>query len=142
VDVGGGPFTDPSTGNVWSADTGFTGGATYATAGTITNTANPSQAPLYRTVRYGNSTYQFTVPNSTYTVTLKFAEVYWSSTGQRVFNVVINGTTVLSSFDIVAAAGGPLIAVDKSFTVGPTSMITIQFTSLVDNAMLNAIQIQ
>ena len=142
VDAGGGPFTDPATGNVWSADRGFTGGATYATSARITDTANPSQSPLYQTVRYGNFTHQFTVPNGTYTVTLKFAEVYWSSTGSRVFNVAINGTTVLSSFDIVAAAGGPLIAIDKSFTVGPTSTITIQFTTLVDNALVNAIQIQ
>jgi len=55
---------------------------------------------------------------------------------------MINGATVLTSFDIVAAAGGPLIAIDKSFTVGPTSTITIQFTSVVDNALVNAIQIQ
>jgi hypothetical protein len=142
VDAGGGAFTDPATGNVWSADTGFAGGNTFSTTSTVTDTANPSQAPLYQTERYGNFTYTFTVPNGTYTVTLKFAELYWTSTGQRIFNVVINGATVLSNFDIVAAAGGPLIAVDKVFTVGPTSTITIQFTTVVDNAGVNAIQIQ
>ena len=142
VNAGGGAFTDPATGNVWSADTGFTGGATYATGATITNTANPSQAPLYQTLRYGNFTYQFTVPNGTHTVVLKFAETYWTSAGQRVFSVAINGTNVLSSFDIVAAAGGTGIAIDKTFTVGQTSTITIQFTTVVDNAQVNAIQIQ
>jgi hypothetical protein len=142
VNVGDGAFTDTATGNVWSADTGFTGGAQYATTATITDAANPSQAPLYQTARYGNFTYQFTVPTGSYTVILKFAETYWSSAGSRKFNVAINGTTVLTSFDIVAAAGGPLIAIDKSFTVGPTSTITIQFTTVVDNALVNAIQIQ
>ena len=142
VHSGGAAFTDPATGNVWSADTGFTGGNTFSTTKTITDTANPSQAPLYQTERYGNSTYTFNVPNGTYTVTLKFAEFYWTSTGQRVFNVAINGTTVLSNFDIVAAAGGPLTAVDKSFTVGPTSTITIQLTTVVDNGKIDAIQIQ
>jgi hypothetical protein len=42
----------------------------------------------------------------------------------------------------VAAAGGPMVAIDRSFTVGPTSSITIQFTTVVDNAKVDAIQIQ
>ena len=83
----------------------------------------------------------YDIPSGTYTVTLKFAEIYWTTTGKRVFNVAINGQTVLSNFDIVAAAGGAFIAIDKSFTVGPTSTITIQFTTVVDNAKVDAIEI-
>jgi hypothetical protein len=142
VNAGGGAFTDSTTGSQWSADTNVSGGNTFSTTSTVTDKANPSQAPLYQTERYGNFTYTFSVPNGTYTVTLKFAELYWTTTGKRVFNVAIIGTTVLSSFDIVAAAGGPLIAVDRSFTVGPTNNITIQFTTVVDNAKIDAIQIQ
>jgi ABC-2 type transport system ATP-binding protein len=39
-------------------------------------------------------------------VTLYFAETYWTAAGQRTFNVPINGTSVLSNFDIFATAGG------------------------------------
>ena len=142
LNSGGGTFTDSATGNLWSADTGFSGGNAFSTTNTISDTANPSQAALYQTERYGNFSYTFAVLNGTYTVTLKFAELVWTSTGERVFNVAINGQTVLSNFDIVAAAGGPFIAIDRSFTVGPTTSITIQFTRVVDNAKVDAIQIQ
>jgi Malectin domain len=141
VSCGGGTFTDPATGIVWSADAGFTGGSTFTTFNRVTDTASPSQAPLYQSHRFGNFQYQFTVPSGTYTVNLKFAEIYWTSTGQRIFNVAINGQPVLSNFDIVAAAGGASIAVDRAFTVGPASTITIQFSALVDNASINAIEI-
>jgi hypothetical protein len=142
VDSGGNSFTDPANGNVWSADNGYTGGDIYSTASSVTDTANPSQAPLYQTERFGNFSYTFNVPSGSYTVTLKFAELYWTATGQRIFNVAINGTTVMSNFDIVAAAGGPLIAIDKSFTISATNTITIQFTTVKDNAKIDAIQIQ
>jgi len=93
-------------------------------------------------VGYGNFQYQFSVPNGMYTVNLKFAEIFWTNTGQRVFDVLINGQTVLSRFDIVAAAGAAFTAVDKSFTVGPATQITIQFVTDVDNASVNAIEIR
>jgi malectin (di-glucose binding ER protein) len=85
--------------------------------------------------------YQFTVPSGTYAVTLKYAEIYFTSTGQRTFNVVINGTTVQTNFDIVAAAGGPFTAKDLTFSVTATSTITIQFVPVVQNPKINAIQI-
>jgi hypothetical protein len=139
VDSGGAAFTD-STGQAWSADTGFTGGYPYSTAATIRNT---TASALYQTVRYGSSfQYLFTVPNGSYTVTLKFAEPYFLSSGSRVFNVAINGASVLSNFDIVTHAGGSFTAYDQSFPVTVTGgQILIQFTSVVDNALVNAIKI-
>jgi hypothetical protein len=84
------------------------------------------------------------LPNGTVQVTLKFAETYWTSVGQRVFDVAINGKTVLSKFDIVAAAGAPNTAVDETFTV-PVVDGTITVTSPnveVDNALFNAVEVQ
>jgi hypothetical protein len=49
---------------------------------------------------------------------------------------------VLSNFDI-AQAVGPNAALDKTFNVSVTGgTITIQFTSVIDNAKISAIQIQ
>jgi malectin (di-glucose binding ER protein)/phosphoesterase family protein/putative Ig domain-containing protein len=147
VNSGGSAYTDPS-GNLWSADTGFTGGLTFTNTATVTGTSTPV---LYNTERYGYSSataspasfqYAFTVPNGGYSITLKFAETYLTGAGQRIFNVAINGQTVLSNFDIFAAAGGMNIAVDKQFAVNVTNgQILIDFAPVLQNPKVNAIQL-
>ena len=124
VHAGGSAYTD-SLGQTWNADTDFSGGDVYGTASPINNTPDPA---LYQTERWSAFSYQFAVPNGSYNVVLKFAEIYWNSVGQRVFNVSINGTQVLTNFDIVAAAGAPLTAIDQTFPVTVTNgTVTIQF---------------
>lgn len=124
VHAGGAAYTD-SLGQFWTADTGFAGGDIYSTTRTINNTPDPA---LYQTERYGAFSYQFTVPNGNYNVLLKFAEIYFTSAGQRIFSVSINGNPVLTNFDIVAAAGAPLTAIDQTFPVAVTNeTIAIQF---------------
>src|SRR5439155_5156530 len=90
VHAGGGQYTD-SLGQVWSADNSFTGGSTASTTSSIQNTSDPA---LYQTERYGQFSYNSTVPNGDYTVLLKFAEMYFTTSGQRVFNGPITGTPV------------------------------------------------
>lgn len=135
-------YTDPS-GNVWAADKYFSGGSTYSTTHAISNTTTQ---PLYQFERYNGFTYTFTgLPaGAAYTVTLKFAELYWTAAGERVFNVILNGVTVLSSFDIFKDAGGQYIADDKAFstTVNASGQIVIQFQNgSADNAKVDAIQL-
>ncbi len=64
--------------------------------------------------------FTYTIPNltpgSAYKVRLHFAELAFGFPGQRIFNVAINGTTVLTNFDIFVAAGGKLKAVIEEFT--------------------------
>jgi uncharacterized protein YkwD len=141
IHAGGSAVTD-AVGNVWSADSSYSGGNPWSTSQNIANTASPA---LYQSCRYGDGfSYQFNVANGSFNVLLKFAEVSRTAAGQRIFSVVINGTTVLTNFDIFAAAGGPLIAIDRSFPVTVTNgQITIQFvTGPADLPMINAIQIQ
>ena len=139
VNGGGGAYTDPS-GNFWLADFGYSGGSTYATSSFIANSATPV---LYQSERWqqGGFSYQFAVPGSTYTVRLKFAEIWFTSPGQRSFNVSINGQRVLTNFDIAAAAGA-FTAIDKSFTVSASGgQILIQFAPVLQNPKVNAIEI-
>jgi hypothetical protein len=90
----------------------------------------------------------YTIPGftagGTYAVTLYFAETYLTSSGGRVFNVSINNTTVLSSFDIYAAAGGQNIGITRAFTTTADSsgQIVIQFASVTENPKINGISIQ
>src|SRR5260370_26729426 len=76
-------------------------------------------------------------------VRLQFAETYWKAAGKRTFNVSINGNQVLTKFDIFATAGGAAIAVVKQFnaTASTTGTISIQFTTVVNNAQVNGIEV-
>jgi malectin (di-glucose binding ER protein) len=96
---------------------------------------------LYQSERYGipSFAYRFTVPNGTHRVTLKFAEIFFTQAGQRVFNVAINGQSVLTNFDIVAQAGAAFTAVDRQVNVNVTDgQIRIDFSGVVSNAKVSA----
>ncbi len=143
VDISaGGPAAAP-----FAADEDFTGGATAAVTNAISTTGvtNPAPQSVYQHNRYGNFTY--TIPGLTagasYTVRLDFAEDYWTAAGSRTFNVLINGTQVLTNFDIFATAGGEFKAVAESFTATASSAgaVTIQFVTVKDNAQVNGIEV-
>lgn len=94
---------------------------------------SPAPAAIYQGERYGAS-FTYTLPNLTpgkaYTVRLHFAETFYTVTGGREFNVLINGRQVLTNFDIVAAAGAGFRANIQTFAVTATNQgtISIQFT--------------
>ena len=139
----GGPAAAP-----FVADEDFTGGATSNTTHAITarpGLTNPAPQSVYQHNRYGNFTYTVTglTHGAGYTVRLHFAEEYWTTAGSRTFNVLINGTQVLTSFDIFATAGGEYIGVIEPFTAtaSSTGTITIQFVAVKDNAQVNGIEI-
>src|SRR5262249_23918269 len=91
VEAGGSASYRDVAGNVWSADTGFSGGSTVD-RGSIA-IANTNDDRIYQTERYGMSGYAFDVANGRYTVRLHFAETYTGITacGQRVFDVKVEG---------------------------------------------------
>jgi hypothetical protein len=125
----------------FAADEDFTGGgaSTPTTHSISTTAAGANAAPMavYQTQRDGTFTYTIPgmVANSQHTVLLHFAEIYFTATGKREFNVAINGTNVLTNFDVYAAAGGEYIAVVKTFTATANSsgQIVVAFTSGADN---------
>jgi len=69
---------------------------------------------LYQTCRYNVEGYRLAVPNGIYRVTLKFCEPHFNSRAKRVFDVKLQGKTVLSEFDIFAKVG-KFAAHDESF---------------------------
>ena len=140
VRSGGGAYTD-SAGHVWAADNSYNGGASWSTSAGIANTGSPA---LYQTCRYGDFSYNFPVANGSYSVTLKFAEISRTGPGQRVFNVALNGATVLSNFDIFARSGAANTAIDMTFPVTVSGgQITVQFIQgPADLPMVNSIDIE
>ena len=131
----------------FSDDTDYSGGSTTTIPGSVDTSAVSNLAPqgVYQTERYGNFTY--TIPNLTanaaYIVRLHFAEIYWNAPGKRIYNVSMNGNQVQSNFDIVAAAGGPNKAIVEQFSVTAdgSGTISIQFSTVVDNAKVSGIEV-
>jgi len=132
----GGPAVSNSGGGDASfvADEYFSGGGTDTSANTITiaGVANAAPAAVYQSERAGVFTY--TIPGLTagsqYAVLLHFAEFYWTAAGRRVFNVAINGTTVLSNFDIYATVGANKALVEQfTATANSSGQIVIAYTA-------------
>ncbi len=139
INCGGPAYTDTA-GHNWLADTYFSGGTPYSFG--TKSVAGTNDPTLYQTERYGQKlVYNVPVPNGTYTVNLLFAEMYFTSVGQRVFDVALQGQTVLSNFDIFAVAGAQT-AVQRSFAVTVSNgTLNIVGTASVNNAKLSAIDI-
>ena len=142
VDCGG-----PAAGQ-FVADTDYSGGTSATAAGsivTISGVTNPAPQEVYLTERYGNTfSYAFSnlTAGLTYQVRLHFAEIYWTATNQRVFNVAINGTKVLTNFDIFAVTGTNYKATIQQFNVQPSNgQIAVSFTTITDNAKCSGIEV-
>jgi hypothetical protein len=148
----GGPAESNSGGgdNSFVADEDFTGGGTYSVANTITIPGSvatvAAPAAVYQSARQGTITY--TIPGltagSSYTVRLHFAELYFSAAGNREFDVAINGTTVLTNFDIYATAKANYTALVEQFTATANSsgQIVIAFTNgALDQPMINGVEV-
>jgi len=94
----------------FTADAYYSAGSSFSSAAAInvTGVANAAPAAVYQTVRW-NPSFNYTFPNlkanTAFVVRLHFVELTWTAAGQRLFNVAINGSSVLSNFDIYAAAG-------------------------------------
>jgi trimeric autotransporter adhesin len=132
----GGPAVSNSGGGDVSfvADEDVSGGGTDTSANTITTAGVANAAPMavYQSERAGSFTYTIPglVAGSTHTVLLHFAEFYWTAAGKRVFNVAINGNTVLSNFDIYATAGANKAVVEQfTATANSSGQIVISYTN-------------
>lgn len=135
------------------ADDFFTGGGTPAVVSSpidLSGATNPAPEVVYQSERAGIDGGDFTytlgelVAGSQYTVRLHFAEVFWNGAGDRLFDVAINGQTVLDDYDIFVEAGNSAnAAVIEEFT--PTASaggeIVIEFVTEVDNAKVSGIEL-
>jgi hypothetical protein len=137
-------YTD-SAGRVWAPDSGFVGGQVYSQTGVeIAGTTNDA---LHLDERWDSQdfSYNFNVTPGTYRINLHEASLYPDicNAGGRVFDVTINGTKVLTNYDMFNEVGC-LYAHIKTFTVSTTSNGKINITFNVgaaQNPKINAIEI-
>jgi hypothetical protein len=137
----------------WVADMDFMNGglnSPVTAAIDVTGLTNPAPQGVYQTGRVGSFTY--TIPGftagSSHVVRLHFCETYWppgagTGVGSRICNVTLNGTQVLTNFDIFATAGAKDKAVIQQFTANANGAgaYVIQFASVKDQCLVNGIDI-
>jgi hypothetical protein len=117
---------------------GYSGGATYFVYDPISNTMDDK---LFQSERWGLMSYLFDVSNGQYQVTLYFAEIYFTQSAKRVFNVEIEGQSVLNKYDIFAAVGHD-VATQKQFTINVAdNQLNIDFIADIEDPKIAAIQV-
>lgn len=138
INAGGAAYT-ASDGTEYAADNAFEGGAVQVSN---VDVANTDDDVLFNDWRYGNFRYHIPVYPGRYTVELDFADTYNTATGQRIFDVAIEGTPVLSNFDIIAEAGANTATV-RVFDVDVSDgVLDIALTNGdVGNARLDAFRV-
>ncbi|MEM9881449.1 MAG: malectin domain-containing carbohydrate-binding protein [Planctomycetota bacterium] len=151
----GAGFTDGS-GQVWTPDAGFfnadAGSGTFTSGSSIdvSDASLPAgtDARHFQSERYDPSsgqelTYAFDVADGTYRIELYFADIFSGTQdpGDRVFDVEIEGQTVLDDFDIAGEVGG-FTGVVKTFDVEVTDgQATVTFLRAVENPAVKAIRV-
>ena len=100
----------------------------------LTGVKNPGHPDMYRTVRWGNSTYTAYLsgkPGQKYTVRLHFCESSRDKTaGKREFDVKANGEYILKDYDVAREAGGVnrgVVAEIKDVKSDENSNIVLEF---------------
>ena len=123
--AGGAAITTQEQGD-WQHDAYRLNGNTYTDYTTVTGVPASLPASLFQTGVAANSgtgnelSFQLPVADGTYTLRLFFADPTASGAGQRVFDVVGNGTTLVSGVDVFAATGVQNQAYELDVTVTVT----------------------
>jgi hypothetical protein len=152
IDAGGAAVSNTNGGdNSFVADEDYsTGGTTYSVTNSITIptsiAASAAPAAVYQSSRQGAVTYTLPglVAGTNYIVRLHFAELYFTAAGDRQFNVAINGSTVLTNFDVYATAGAAYTAVVEQYTVAANSSgdIVVSFSDGAhDQPAINGLEV-
>lgn len=140
-------------GRSWVPDRFFIGGRTAGrkTLESIDNTEATDMIDVFRRSRFSetNFTYEFTdLQPGNYKVSLHFAETFpgkRQAVNKRKFNVELQGSRVLTEFDVFKAAGGGYRAIVEEFIVVVRENGTVKIDFLKgtkSNPMVNAIAIE
>ncbi len=139
-----------SGGTVYGSDHFFTGGTpgvlnrrTFQPQATKKIVTGAGDLALHGGWREGSFSYDLLLPEGQWTVTVHSFEPEESLAETRNFDILANGEAAVTSFSPAALAGGPLIAVTKSFTAHSTGgLLKLDFVAKGGPAIVSAIDIQ
>ncbi|WP_156312413.1 DUF1592 domain-containing protein [Marinagarivorans algicola] len=145
INAGGQAYTSINGTQFIADDAQYYTGSLGSSGGNPTHeVANTQDDPLYRKERWGkNLHYTIPVSSGRYRVILHLAEVHFNEANQRVMDVVIEGTQVLSGYDIFQVAGGKHVA--KREVLPPVNVtdneLLIELKGIVNNASLVGLEV-
>jgi len=105
------------------------------------NIIGTNDDPLFQTMQENINAYRFDIPAGVYEVELKFAETKFDKTGQRVFDVKINGELMLEKLDLVKEVGSQT-ALTKRFKINAMNGIVIEFAAIQGTPILSGIRLR
>ncbi|MDP8244335.1 MAG: malectin domain-containing carbohydrate-binding protein [Candidatus Hinthialibacter antarcticus] len=104
---------------------------------------NKTNTPdLYTSQIEGPLQYQMSAPNGVYTVTLHFCETEATRANQRVFDVVVQGATVLKGFDPFKRAGRYTAHVESFSARVANETLSIHFSPVKGAPRIAALEIE
>ncbi|MGH9350952.1 MAG: malectin domain-containing carbohydrate-binding protein [Terriglobia bacterium] len=136
-------------GNLWLGDRYFDGGSTGVNTGRVILGA--SDPTLFETYRMGDFSYNIPLKPGDYELWLYFVETLFGpgtnaggGDASRMFQVQVNGRTVLNNFDIIADAGANFTADERVFKdihPAPDGILHIAFVHQDDAPLVDAIRV-
>lgn len=111
------------------------------------STTNAVKSPwgdvqIYQSERWGKYVAYVlpTVSGSTYKLTVKLAELYFSTAKSRLFDMYIDGVQVMKNVDKYALANAKFAAVDTSFDfIAKKATVKVEFLASKDNVSVNGL---
>ncbi|MCI0689838.1 MAG: PKD domain-containing protein [Sporichthyaceae bacterium] len=157
VNAGGPAQPSSDFGPDWTSDSGGTNplrnsgsnAATWSTVGSVDGTVPPgTPIGIYSSERWDPSSappmqWSFPVPaGRNVQVRLYFASrcTCTDNVGERIFDVALDGATVLDDYDIVAAVGFN-VGTMRSWDIVSDGTVNVDFAHVVENPLINAIEI-
>jgi len=143
------PYIDRA-GRHWRADEYFTGGT--AQTGPADFPGKPPDPSLYRSMRYGDFTYDIPVPAGVYELRLYFAEPNFRSgtdvgneggENERHFTVSANNAVLLYDFDVVSDSARSPVDVRAFRNIRPANdgSVHLRFQAVMGPPFVNAIEL-
>lgn len=134
IDIAGDGFTN-SAGDLFVADRAFSAGDFGFVGGTsrifVGDVAGTDDDELFLGLR-GRTPFEYifdAVPNGDYDITLYMTNPLATTTGQHLFDVIVEGNVVIDDLDVFASSGGQLSALIESFTTEVTDgQLNIEIT--------------
>jgi len=128
---------------------GLAGNGSFTTVVDVGGVINPAPAAVYQSYQFANSGigntigWDIPVADGDYVVRLHFAEPAFTASGQRLFDVQLQGVTVDASLDVFAAAGAQRKAVVREYGVSVSGGqgIALDLRNVISTAFVSGIEI-
>lgn len=104
--------------------------------------ANANGDSVYHSERSDFPTYRVRVPNGTYKITMMFAENYYSASGKRIFDVLVENKMIEDNLDLFSKVG-----VNSAYKITVTTevldeMIDLYFQSEIGANVINGLIVE